>query len=866
MKFYKYLWPILASIMLFSNSCGKVRDVSSSKAIIGTDEREIQETEFSFVGTLALKGEKPFCNAYGVSKNVVATAAHCIKDFDAEEFAKITYKGKYQFSYSISSSTSDLAYLVTTRELESDEYIPNRVEAIDEAGFKTGKVVSIGIDLNSGKTTLHQKGQLYSAQSFDPELDNTVYLHDFDTLPGYSGSPIVYIDREGNRFALATHLGSANDIGLNIAMRVGSFEPSKTGVKKSERLIILYKCETIIVSGESCDGDNDQGSVEIPGDAEVLQVFREGNDFILELGTWEGDDGGFYRVTVRSLTGRPFLSDFIESVKDTKPYLSRGIYERRNVNPDNIDTLNGNNNSAGGEVGVGGGTAGGINTSLPGPIIVNPDPGADKVHDVFTREVLGDLGQDLEKKDSYNGNDLYGDTIQEFIDELEEINTEIDGLDWKQAKDKINGRLVDELRDLQDVLDRTRSNDDYSFESKRIDQATDRNKDLLESKYNDRLDRYSEFKTSPGSKIGQDIRTLNLYAQNTKTHLEKNRGTEQDAERRIGYADEALRAASQADSAAVKGDESSASVLVELGMVFADMAAGIVLGPAKSAIEIYQGKNIVTGEAYTGTDYVFAVIDIVSLGFGGAAIKTGKGLAKAVGVVGDFLKSSDKVSDIAAVGKGVSRAKESVTDLAGRAINSTADDLRDTLERAKKLMPCAMLLTRNERVFRSILGYIFPVAYAAPPCDNRGFRELKRLYRGIAKSKDLLRSKDYLKKTVLDRVVYKFKDAIEPGKPRFIDDSVDSNIVDRLLAGETNLDLMKNGNAPIGPDGKQVNLHHLFGQEPGPMVEISATDHQVNHKVLHDFIENSFRNDETLERSYNRFRKRYWKERAKDFE
>ena len=856
----------MANIVILSNSCGKAENNSTSKAIIGADEREIQDTEVNFVGTLSLKGKKPFCNAYGVSKNVVATATHCIKDFDADEFAKITYKGKYQFAYSISSSTSDLAYLVTTTELESDEFIPNRVQAIDEDGFKTGKIVSIGIDLNSGKTTLHQKGQLYLAQSFDPELDDTVFLHDFDTLPGYSGSPIVYIDSEGKKFALATHLGSANATGLNIAMRVGSFQPSKTGVKKSERLIILYKCESIIVNGESCDGDKDQGSVEIPGDAEVLEVFRQGNDLILNLGTWEGDDGGYYKVSVRSLTRRPFLSDFIESVKESKPYLSRGIYERRTVNPDNIDTLNVRSSTGGGEVGVGGGTAGGINTNIPGPIIVNPDPEADKVHDVFTREVLGDLGQDLEKKSAYNGSDLFGDTIQEFIDELENINVEVDGLDWTKTKDKINGRLVEELRDLQNVLDRTRGNDDYSFESKRIDQATERNKDLLESRYNDRLDRYSEFKTSPASKIGQDIRLLNQYAQNTKSHLEKNRGTEQDAERRIGYADEALRAASQADSAAVKGDESSASVLVELGMVFADMAAGIVLGPAKSAIEIYQGKNIVTGEAYTGTDYLFAVIDIASLGFGGAAIKTGKGLAKAVGVVGDFLKSSDKVADIGAVGKGVSRAKEAVTDLAGRTINSTADDLRDTLERAKKIMPCAMLLSRHEQGFRSFLDYIFPVAYAAPPCDNRGFRELKRLYRGIAKSKDLLRSKDYLKRTFDGRVVYKLKEGIDPGKPSIIDRSVHPEIRERLLGGATNLDLMKKGNAPIGLDGKQVNLHHLFGQEPGPMAELSATDHQVNHKVLHDFIEKSFRKDTSLENQYDRFRKLYWKERVKDFE
>ncbi|HWI49485.1 MAG TPA: T7SS effector LXG polymorphic toxin, partial [Rummeliibacillus sp.] len=38
--------------------------------------------------------------------------------------------------------------------------------------------------------------------------------------------------------------------------------------------------------------------------------------------------------------------------------------------------------------------------------------------------------------------------------------------------------------------------------------------------------------------------------------------------------------------------------------------------------------------------------------------------------------------------------------------------------------------------------------------------------------------------------------------------------------GKTNLELMKDGNAPFAKDGSQINLHHLLQEEPGTMVEI----------------------------------------------
>ena len=130
-------------------------------------------------------------------------------------------------------------------------------------------------------------------------------------------------------------------------------------------------------------------------------------------------------------------------------------------------------------------------------------------------------------------------------------------------------------------------------------------------------------------------------------------------------------------------------------------------------------------------------------------------------------------------------------------------------------------------------------------------------------------STKYKPEEVLGRKVYKNSVDVEPGIPSTIDKSVDPRIRKKIEEdGWSNLDLMKNGNAPIGPDGKYINLHHVTGDEPGPMVELTGTVHKKYHRELHGTIEDgdSFRNDPKLELQYAKFRKAYWKERAKDFE
>ena len=66
-------------------------------------------------------------------------------------------------------------------------------------------------------------------------------------------------------------------------------------------------------------------------------------------------------------------------------------------------------------------------------------------------------------------------------------------------------------------------------------------------------------------------------------------------------------------------------------------------------------------------------------------------------------------------------------------------------------------------------------------------------------------------------------------------------------------------------DGTKVILHHLTQDEPGAIAEVSESLHQKYDRVLHGQKEKgeSFRNDQVLDEQFRRFKKQYWKWRAK---
>lgn len=75
------------------------------------------------------------------------------------------------------------------------------------------------------------------------------------------------------------------------------------------------------------------------------------------------------------------------------------------------------------------------------------------------------------------------------------------------------------------------------------------------------------------------------------------------------------------------------------------------------------------------------------------------------------------------------------------------------------------------------------------------------------------------------------------GEPRDVSRRVytmkDIDLNQKNRKGFTNLQLMKNGNAPFAKDGTQINLHHLIQEEPGTMLEIPESWHNKYSDVLH---------------------------------
>ena len=81
--------------------------------------------------------------------------------------------------------------------------------------------------------------------------------------------------------------------------------------------------------------------------------------------------------------------------------------------------------------------------------------------------------------------------------------------------------------------------------------------------------------------------------------------------------------------------------------------------------------------------------------------------------------------------------------------------------------------------------------------------------------------------------------------------------------GVTNKELMKSGNAPYGPDGNRINLHHIDQTDNGPMAELSQTYHQQDYNDLHT---NTGKSASSIDRGrFKYWKKKYWENRSNDF-
>lgn len=82
--------------------------------------------------------------------------------------------------------------------------------------------------------------------------------------------------------------------------------------------------------------------------------------------------------------------------------------------------------------------------------------------------------------------------------------------------------------------------------------------------------------------------------------------------------------------------------------------------------------------------------------------------------------------------------------------------------------------------------------------------------------------------------------------------------------GRTNIQRMEQGLSPIGRDGKSVNIHHIDQTNDGPVMEITATEHQQNYSQLHT---NTGQSPSQIDRkAFNNWRNEYWKWRGNNLE
>ncbi|MCT4536028.1 HNH/ENDO VII family nuclease [Halodesulfovibrio sp.] len=80
----------------------------------------------------------------------------------------------------------------------------------------------------------------------------------------------------------------------------------------------------------------------------------------------------------------------------------------------------------------------------------------------------------------------------------------------------------------------------------------------------------------------------------------------------------------------------------------------------------------------------------------------------------------------------------------------------------------------------------------------------------------------------------------------------------------TNLERMASGRAPIGFDGKSIELHHLTQTQAGSIAEVTKVFHTKNSKTIHI---NTGELPSGIDRNqFGKWKKQYWKNRVKSWE
>lgn len=138
-----------------------------------------------------------------------------------------------------------------------------------------------------------------------------------------------------------------------------------------------------------------------------------------------------------------------------------------------------------------------------------------------------------------------------------------------------------------------------------------------------------------------------------------------------------------------------------------------------------------------------------------------------------------------------------------------------------------------------------------------------------SETKDVLSSNDY-SEDVIERIGSEEEAQIYldaelecqeiNGKDALIRTDIDLEQTDDF--GQTNLERMEKGLAPLDSNGKPYELHHIGQNADSPLAELTRSEHMGggNNKVLHDVTKES----EIDRNEFNKERAEHWKARAED--
>ena len=144
--------------------------------------------------------------------------------------------------------------------------------------------------------------------------------------------------------------------------------------------------------------------------------------------------------------------------------------------------------------------------------------------------------------------------------------------------------------------------------------------------------------------------------------------------------------------------------------------------------------------------------------------------------------------------------------------------------------------------------------------DNKISKGEKNLKHQVGKNEGELKSDKGQKRT--EQRFWKKTVNFQGNKVYQRDDLIDPDLVDKL--NRTNLQRMQKGLAPIGPDGKSINLHHMTQSQNDAIAEMTQTFHQKNSKVIHI---NPKSIPSGIDRNkFQKWRSDYWKNRAHNFQ